>query len=460
MSRQPNIVLIVADDMGYGDFGVFNDDSSRTPTLDRLVSESVCLTQHYSAAPVCAPARAGLLTGRYPHRTGAIDTYECTGLDRLALREVTIADLLRREGYATGLIGKWHLGALDPRYHPNARGFDEFIGFRGGWQDYYEWRLDCNGEFSDADGRYITDVFTDEAVDFIARHNKEPFFLHLAYNAPHFPFQAPEEDVKSFSETGKFTEAVSIIYGMIQRMDAGLERVLAAIKRHGLEDNSVVLFTSDNGPQLGGKGEMCAARFNCGFNGGKGHVYEGGIRVPMVVRWPDGLDGGSHFHEMVHFVDWLPTILAMAGVECPSDLAIDGQDVLPVLRGEGGKVQTKRFWQWNRWTPLVTSNAAMRDGPWKLVRPRMQETMRVPREIVEMDRALKYEPGKVTDIYRGPEPEREVPPPPPPQLFNIARDPLEQQDLAAEDPARVAKMLRELETWFESVEADRISIEV
>ena len=460
MSQRPNIVLIVADDMGYGDFGVFNDGSSRTPTLDRLVSESVCLTQNYSASPVCAPSRAGLLTGRYPHRTGAIDTYECTGLDRLGLREVTIADLLRKAGYATGLIGKWHLGALDPRYHPNARGFDESVGFSGGWQDYYEWRLDRNGESCGADGRYITDVFTDEAIQFIERHKKEPFFLHLAYNAPHFPFQAPEEDVKPFSETGKFTKAVSIIYGMIQRMDAGLERVLAALKRHSIEDNTVVLFTSDNGPQLGGKGEMCAARFNCGFNGGKGHVYEGGIRVPMVVRWPDGLDGGRHFHEMVHFVDWLPTMLAMAGVECPSVLAIDGQDVLPVLRGEGGKVQTKRFWQWNRWTPLITSNAAVRDGPWKLVRPRMKEAMRVPREIAEMDRALKYEPGKITDIYRGPEPEREVPPPPPPQLFNITRDPLEQQDLAAEDPARVAKMLGELETWFESVEADRRSIAV
>jgi len=234
--------------------------------------------------------------------------------------------------------------------------------------------------------------------------------------------------------------------------------VLEELKRQGIEDNTLVLFTSDNGPQFGGEGEMCTTRFNCGFNGAKGLVYEGGIRVPMVLRWPDGLDGGHHFHEMVHFVDWLPTLLAAAGLEPPRDLALDGQNVLPVLRGEGGKVETRRFWQWNRYTPLVTCNAAMRDGPWKLVRPAIREAMVVSPEDLAMDRALKYEPDRFTDICRDPEPPREVPPPPPPQLFNIEQDPLEQHDLAASEPERVAWMLRELETWFESVEAERRNI--
>jgi len=181
--------------------------------------------------------------------------------------------------------------------------------------------------------------------------------------------------------------------------------------------------------------------------------------VPMVVRWPDGLDGGQHFHEMVHFVDWFPTLLAMAGVPCPADLSLDGQDILPVLRGDAGKVQTRRFWQWNRFTPLVITNAAMRDGPWKLVRPRMKEAMRVPPEIVAMDRVLKYQPGEIIEVFRGPEPARDVPAPPPAQLFHIDEDPLEQYDLAAAEPGRAKKMLRELETWFESVEADRRSID-
>ena len=154
----PNIILILADDMGYGDFGCFNYGASRTPTLDHFVNDGLCLTQHYSASPVCAPARASLMTGRYPHRTGEIDTLETRGLDRLALRELTIAELLKRAGYATGLVGKWHNGAYDPRYHPNQRGFDEFAGFSGGWQPYYQWNLDRNGSVSRGDGRYLTNV--------------------------------------------------------------------------------------------------------------------------------------------------------------------------------------------------------------------------------------------------------------------------------------------------------------
>ena len=241
--HRPNILIIVADDMGYGDFGVFNDGLSCTPTLDQLLTESVCLTQHYSASPVCAPARAALLTGRYPHRTGAIDTLEGRGLDRLALREITIADLFQRAGYTTGLVGKWHLGALDPRYHPNARGFDEFVGFRGGWQDYYQWRLNRNDRYFEADGRYLTDVLTDKAVAFIERHRREPFLLHLAYNAPHFPFQAPEEELHPFVETGAFTTAVSTVYAMIARMDLGISRLLESLDRLSLAENTIVLFT-------------------------------------------------------------------------------------------------------------------------------------------------------------------------------------------------------------------------
>jgi len=457
MKRRPNILLIVADDMGYGDFGVFNDCGIKTPALDRLVSESVCLTQHYSASPVCAPARAGLLTGRYPHRTGAIDTFEHRGLDRLALREVTIADLLQSAGYVTALVGKWHLGALDPRYHPMSRGFDEFVGFCGGWQDYYDWRLNYNRTFRRSDGRYLTDVFSDEAVQFVRRHASESFFLHLAYNAPHFPFQAPQEELRPFLETGKFTKAVSTIYAMIQRMDKGVERLLGEIERLGIGGNTIVLFTSDNGPQFGGEGDMCTTRYNCGFRGRKTLVYEGGIRVPMVIRWPDGLDGGCQFDEMVHFVDWLPTLLTMAGVEVPAMLQLDGQDVLPALRGESFEFASQRFWQWNRYTPLVTCNAAMRDGPWKLVRPPVRAAMTLLPEDSETDRAMKYEPERFSDILREPLPSREVTPASL-ELFDIESDPLEEDNLVPEDEGRAARMLGDLEVWFESVERERRSI--
>jgi uncharacterized repeat protein (TIGR01451 family) len=258
MTSRPNIVFIVADDMGYGDFGCFNYGASQTPALDHLIHEGVSLTQHYSASPVCAPARASLLTGRYPHRTGAIDTLELRGLDRMALREHTVADYLGAAGYSTGLAGKWHNGSLDPRYHPNQRGFLEFVGFSGGWSPYVDYHLDTNGHVSKSDGRYITDVFTDEAVQFIRRHAREPFALMLAYSAPHYPFHALGEDLAPFRETGAFTTAVSHIYGMIR----GVGRVLDELERQGLAENTLVIFTSDNGPQLGGHGESDSTRFS------------------------------------------------------------------------------------------------------------------------------------------------------------------------------------------------------
>lgn len=455
MSR-PNVILVLADDMGYGDFGIFSDGSPKTPTLDQLVKDGVCLTQHYSASPVCAPARAGLLTGRYPHRTGAIDTLEARGLDRLSLDEVTIGDIFKSAGYITGLIGKWHLGAIDPRYHPNARGFDEFIGFRGGWSDYYQWYLDYNGRIVKSDGRYLTDVFTQETIEFIRRHRKEPFFLHLAYNAPHFPFQAPEEDLRPFLEAGKFTKAVSLIYAMIYRMDRGISAILEELRTLGLEENTIFIFTSDNGPQFGGEGDMCTTRYNANFRGCKTNVYEGGIRVPGIIRWPaGGLTGGKMNDNFVHFTDWLPTLCSMTGVKTPNNIFLDGQDVSSLLLERKGDYSLKRFWQWNRYEPIVTFNSAIRDGRWKLVRPPIPEVFRITKEDGEMDRRIKYYPEEFKDIYRGPLPKLILPNPLAPQLFDIEKDPYEMNDLATQYPQIVERMLSELEEWFNEVENER-----
>lgn len=452
---RPNIVLIVADDLGYGDLGCWNGGLSQTPALDALASEGVSLAQHYSASPVCAPARASLLTGRYPHRTGAIDTLEMRGLDRLALQETTIADLLRDAGYATGMVGKWHNGALDPRYHPNRRGFEQFAGFSGGWHPYFDWRLDRNGVESKSDGRYLTDVFTDEAIGFIERHAQAPFFLYLAYSAPHFPFEAPAEDVAPFAATGRFTRAVATLYGMVKGMDRGVARVREALARDGLEENTLVLFTSDNGPQFGGKGDDCTDRFNCGYRGAKGLVYEGGIRLPMLLRWPAGFDGRRELGALVHLSDWLPTLLRVAGAEPPAGLALDGVDVLPLLRGERGAVPTTRFWQWNRYSPAAECNAAMRDADWKLVRPAIRECMQLAPADLAMDVDAKYRPERHLDIVRAPEPARAAFRVPPAQLFDLARDPFEAHDLAGEQPDRVLRMERALGAWFEDVERER-----
>ena len=460
---RPNVVFILVDDMGYGDFSAFNGGLSSTPTLDALLAESVCLTQHYTASPVCNPSRAALLTGRYPHRTGSLDTLEWWGLERLALRETTLADVFKAAGYATGLVGKWHLGAFDPRYHPNRRGFDEAVCFRGGMHDYYSWRLEFNDTVRRADGRYLTDVWTGEAVKFIERHRDEPFFLHVTFNAPHTPLEAPLDEIKPFADTGQFNLGVSMIYAMIHRMDTGVAAILDALARHGLAENTIVVFCSDNGPQFGGQGEHATTRFNCQFNGAKGVTYEGGIRVPAIIRWPaGGLSGGRQVTEMVHMTDWFPTLLAAAGLDRRGDLAptlpLDGVNVLPVLRGEPGKVETRRFWQWNRYQPDITGNAAMRDGDWKLVRPAIREAMAVPD--VHWLPVSMYAPEYFirNGIFRQPYPPREVPPPPLAELYNIAEDPLEQKNVAEQYPERVRTMLTALETWFEDVEAERTTI--
>jgi len=455
MKTRPNIIFIVADDMGYGDMSKFNGGLSRTPVLDSLADEGVCLTQHYAASPVCNPSRASLLTGRYPHRTGSIDTFDHLGCERLSLRERTIADILKNSGYATGLVGKFHNGTIGDQYHPNRRGFDEFFGFRGGWQYYFEPRIERNGTRVANNGKYLTDLLTDEAIDFVKRHKSEPFFLHLAYNCPHFPIEAPEEDIRPFSDTGKFNKGVSTLYGMIRNMDRNIGRLLEELKRYGLSDNTIVMFTSDNGPDFGGHGDHDLRRFNCNFHGSKGLTYEGGIRLPMIMRWPDGLPGRKNIDSMMHLTDWLPTLLAMAGVEVPKDnLPLDGWNNLHVLRGENGKTNTRRFWQWNRYYPYIGSNAAMRDGDWKLVQPRAPQTYR--KEDGPLDQQLRQNPEKFTQIMQiQPRSEFSYGPPLPAELYNLKDDPEEKNNLAEKEQDKLRRMLCDLEKWFEEVEADR-----
>ncbi|MHB9031714.1 MAG: sulfatase-like hydrolase/transferase [Anaerolineae bacterium] len=456
---KPNIIYILVDDMGYGDFSALNGGLSNTPALDGLLAEGITFSQHYTASPVCNPSRACLLTGRYPHRTGSIDTLEWRGLERLALGETTLADILQRAGYRTGLVGKWHLGAFDPRYHPLRRGFDETVCFRGGMHDYYNWRLEFGEQVVRADGRYLTDLWTEEACGFITRHAREPFFLHVTYNCPHVPLQVPEEEAQPFLETGRFNPGVSKLYGMLHRMDAGIARILQTLREQGLEENTILLFSSDNGPQFGGEGEANLTRFNCQLHGAKGSVYEGGIRVPAILRWPAGMPGGREITSMVHMADWLPTILAMADLPVPAELRLDGVNVLPVIRGERESGCTRRFWQWNRYQPEVTSNAAVRDGNWKLVRPTIPVTMEAPCVNPWLAIAM-YQPETIIEggLLRTPFPPRELPAPPAPELYNIAADPLEQRNLVAQHPQEAQRLLRLLETWFEEVEAERRAI--
>jgi arylsulfatase A-like enzyme len=447
--------MVVADDMGYGDLGLFNDGRSSTPHLDTAAAEGVCLTQCYAGAPVCAPSRASLLTGRYPQRTGSIDTLHGRGLDRIALSEVTLGDVFRSAGYRTGLIGKWHNGALDSRYHPNARGFDEFAGFSGGLSDYYAYALDLNGSEVEGDGRYLTDVLTEHAVSFLRRSAREPFFLIVAYNAPHFPMQAPSEIVERYTNAGA-TLGAALTYAMVEVMDEGVGRIDTTLRELGLYENTIFVFTSDNGPYLGEVQGISLDRFNYGWRGAKHFVFEGGIRVPAIMRWPAALGGGRVLSAMVHFADWMPTLVAAAGGALPEGVDLDGNDVLAVLAGETERVEQQRFWQCNRYAPRIEGNAAMRDGDWKLVRPAIPELMQVTDRDREIDRALNYRmPGRITTIDDSPLPEFDAWSPPTPLLFDLGADPFERHDVAELYPERVRQMSTALERWFESVERDR-----
>ena len=466
----PNIVLMVADDMGYGDFGLHSEGRVHTPALDELASQGIRLTQHYAGSAVCSPSRAALLTGRYPIRTGAVTPQEVLGKDRIALGEATIAESFKAAGYATGMVGKWHNGAIDPRYHPNARGFDEFAGFRGGWADYYRWNLDRNGTFEKSDGRYLTDVLADEASSFISRHSSEPFFLMITWNAPHSPLQAPQEVTQKYVDTG-FELGTAIIYAMIEVMDRGITRVREALRTAGVEDDTLIMFTSDNGPAFSHRPDQIPegvalneTRFNNGFAGAKGSVYEGGIRVPMIARWANGLPQDIEISDQICFTDWLPTLLSMAGASHVGEKQIDGHDVYSVLKGESPDEQPRRFWQWNGDLPLGITNAAMRHGDWKLVRPALdisfasEADKKITDDYVDMDIEYKYHPETFTETFDWPEPKKIVPEPPSPELYDLSVDIGETNNVAAENPEIASRMLAELETWFEEVESERQAI--
>jgi len=449
MTRKPNMVFILADDLGYGDLGLFGNHTIRTPCLDRLGREGIVLTQHYSASPLCAPARAALLTGRYNHRTGAVDVPSNRGLDRIALSEKTIADTFRQDGYATGMIGKWHNGLHDMRYHPNSRGFSEFVGFLNGGMDYYQWVVDRNGKPEQCDGRYLTDVFTDEACEFIRRHRKEPFFLYLAYNAPHAPYQAPDDVVERYRSIGGLTENVCRLYAMVECMDRGIGQVVQELGSQALLEDTIIVFTSDNGPWLSGDLD----RYNGPFRGAKGDVLEGGIRVPCIISWPRGLPAGTKVAGMTHFCDWLPTLTALAGCPPQTLSQCDGTDITPLLRQDQQEIAMPRFWQRNRYAPISRCNGAMRDGPWKLVWPMRNGADRkdpLDNEFYQNGLTTAHQFMSVTPDL----PQFDISPTGKPQLFCIDTDPREDSDVAVDHPCRLNSMVRAWDAWFAEVTED------
>lgn len=425
-TSKPNILFILADDLGYGDLGINGNPVLKTPNIDALARRSVVCKSGYSAAPVCMPSRITIQTGKYDYRTGARMSVASRMPD---LNQPWLAAALKGAGYETCAIGKWHIGHFP--------GGMQTIGFKtwaitadGGYCDYWDYTIKRPNLVKEpSDGRYGTDLLTDEAIQFINKSGDHPFYVYLAYTAPHYPMQAPEEEIAPFKKMG-LPEDTAIVYGMITRLDKSIGRLLQAVKDRGIEDNTIVVFTSDNGPEFRGeKGEKGEgrARFNAGLAGEKGDVLEGGIKVPTFISWPARFGPKPAAYEgLVSGVDWQPTLLAAADVK--SSAPVDGESILEKILSQKPD-SPKRFWSYNKVRPTIFSNGAMRDGEWKLVRPAIPDF-----------NAWK----KPADL---PLPEDK----PAYRLFNIIKDPLEKQDLSVAQPGRLAEMIGRYEKWFGEV---------
>jgi len=366
----PNLVLIVADDLGYGDLGIQGSKQIPTPNIDQLAREGIIFTNGYVSSPVCAPSRAGLLTGKHQAGFGFNDNLAGNqpGFDAnylgLPLTEQTLANKLKSLGYATGLIGKWHLGAAS-QFNPAKRGFDEFWGFLDGGHDYVtakpngtgmESAIQCNYKKPDP-LTYMTDDIGNESVDFIKRHNNQPFFLYAAFNAPHAPMQATDEDLKRFSHVkDKLRQTYC---AMVYRLDQNIGKIMKALQEQGLERNTLVVFISDNG---GPSNSISNGSINAPLRGQKTTVLEGGIRVPFFLKWPAMLGGGKKFTAPVSALDICPTFIKAAGGLVSEKDHYTGVDILPYLTGNT-KGMPHQTMEWR-----YTAGVAIRDGDWKLIR--------------------------------------------------------------------------------------------
>jgi len=407
-AAQPNILLIVADDMGYADAGFNGCRDIPTPNMDALAKSGIRFTSGYVTGPYCSPTRAGLMTGRYQTRFGH-EFNPSGGKEGLPLTEQTLADRLRSAGYMTGLVGKWHLGT-DPSMHPQQRGFTEFFGFLGGAHDYFKPEGILRGTTQVSELDYTTDAFGREAVSFIERNKGRPWFLYLSFNAVHTPMQATDDRLARFSN---ITDPRRHTYAaMMLAMDEAVGRVRQKLAETGLEKTTLVMFISDNGgPTM--QGVTVNGSRNDPLRGSKRTTLEGGIRVPFAVSWPGHLKPGT-FDSPVIQLDLHSTALAAAGVQIRPEWKLDGVNLLPFLSAEKtGAPHDALYWRFGQ-------QMAIRMGNYKLVR---------------YDRNVDTHTGKagqgVTDV----------------KLYNLANDIGETKDLAAVMPDKVKELQSKWDVW-------------
>lgn len=408
-AEAPNIVIILTDDQGYADASCYeNPGDIKTPNIDRIAKQGVRLTDGYSACAICGPSRAALMSGRYQHRFGVTTNRDI--FNDGFVQQTTLPQMLKQSGYVTGMVGKWHLGRITQERRPNNRGFDEFYGFLYSMRAYFEVQGKNNPIFRNTEAleepkEYLTDVFNREAVAFIDRHagKDKPFFLYLSYNAPHYPLQAKEEDIKRFN-TGD--ENRDIYLAMMKSVDEGVGMVLDKLKSAGVAENTLVFFLSDNG------GESKKGANNGKLRSRKSTMFEGGHRVPFLVSWPRELPAGTVCELPVMSFDIVATSVAAAGGKMPDDgKEYDSQDILPYLKGEKkGYVRPTLYW-----TPGGEDRFAVRHHDWKLVMDRKQEE---------------------------------------PLLFDLSKDIGETMDLAGKHPDKAAELLALYRSWREKMQRE------
>jgi arylsulfatase A-like enzyme len=407
--KKPNILVIVGDDMGYADIGAHGCKDIPTPHLDALAAAGVRFTNGYVSGPYCSPTRAGLLTGRYQTRFGhEFNPGGGAQGQGMPVGETTLADRLKAAGYATGLVGKWHLGAAAP-FHPQKRGFDEFFGFLGGAHPYFpgQGTAMLRGTTPVKETEYLTDAFAREAVAFIDKHKEKPFFLYLAFNAVHTPMHAAEPKLQQFAGIADKTRRTYA--AMMASMDDAVGAVLGKLREHKLEENTLVVFVSDNGgPTM--QGTTINGSVNAPLRGSKRTTLEGGVRVPFLVKWPGKVPAGKVYEQPVIQLDVVPTALAAAGVGVKPDAKLDGVNLLPFLAGEKADPPHKALY-W-RFGPQM----AVRRGDWKLVR---------------------YDPN--VEGRKGPVAAA--------KLYNLAADVGEANDLAAAHPDRLKELQAAWDAW-------------
>ncbi|MEZ5354660.1 MAG: arylsulfatase [Bryobacteraceae bacterium] len=402
--RPPNVLLMMTDDQGYGDLSHTGNPHLKTPHSDSIARDGAEFSQ-FQVCPVCSPTRSSLMTGRWNYRTRVVDTF--MGRSMMDPSEVTMAQYLGRAGYRTGIFGKWHLGDNHPM-RPHERGFEEAVVCKGGGvgqpsdppgNKYFDPILQNRGREQRYEG-YCTDIFFREAMGFIERRRRDPWFVYLPTNAPHDPLDVDDRWARPFLDLG-LDERTAKTYGMVANIDENVGKILGTIGKLGLTEDTIVIFLTDNGPQRD--------RYNAGMRGRKGTVYQGGIRVPFFLRWPGKVKAGMKIDRAAAHIDVLPTLLEIAGVDAGRGPRMDGRSLMPLLRGEAGSWKDRTlFTQWHRGDePELFRACAARSQQYKLV------------------------DGK--------------------ELYDLTADPGEKKDIARERPEVAADLRRQTEAWFRDV---------